>query len=469
MPFYMHNRMWAAENVYAKQNGGRYDFDVETSNNLAIPLSQSFWDDLLFNATSEWGLVVYEQDWMCEYFAKGFRGLYTAYTPSRRPRIHADPTPLFPTTLHLAPADNEVEGLNATRESATLSGQWLTQMATAAAKVNATVQYCMSLGRLVMMATELSALTQFRAGDDYGPGQTQGCSFPYCVYFIHTSSLLGWALDIAPSKDGWWSQEFQPGSPFGRGNATEPYASMEAAIAVYSTAPVQLDDGVGFTNVTLALATCTTGGRLLQPSRPASATDESFKVAALGGDGPVAQRDGNLPVMSSHTAVGGRSWAHVLVIGLASAAAVFPSSLPLDVVTAPGDIGLIAYGGWREKGGGSFELLGAFSSATPLALAAAPDPHDWRLFHIAPVFNNSWALLGEAAKLAPVSVLRAASVAPTAGGVQVSVRGEPGEAVELSFAKPAGAGAWTVVAASCTLPASGAATLSIDAAGGSCA
>lgn len=321
-----------------------------------------------------------------------------------------------------------------------------------------------------MMATELGSLSQFRAGDDYGPGQTQSCGFPYCVYYIGTTSLLGWALDIAPSKDGFWSQEFQPGSPFGRGNATEPYASMEAAIAVYSTAPVQLDDGIGFTNVTLALATCTTGGRLLQPSRPASATDASFKVAALGGAGPVAQRDGNLPVMSSHTVVGGRSWAHVLVIGLASAAEVSPAALPVDVAPAAGDNGLLAYGGWHEEGGGSFELLGAFSEAAPLVLAAAPDPHDWRLFHVAPVFANGWALLGEAAKLVPVSVLRTASVAPTAAGVQVGLRGEPGEAVTLSFAKPASASTWTVVAASCTLPASGAATLTIDAAGGgSCA
>ena len=432
LPFYMHNRMWAAETVYAKQNGGGYDFIVEPANNLAIPDSQSFWDDLLFNASSEWGMIVYEQDWMY----------------------------------------NEVEGLNATRESPTLAGTWLTQMATAAAKVGATVQFCMSLGRLVMMSSELPAITQFRAGDDYGPGQTQGCSFPYCVYYIGTTSLLGWSLDIAPSKDGFWSAELQPGSPFGRGNATEPYAAMEAAIAVYSTAPVQLDDGLGpdgvsFTNVTLALATCTSGGRLLQPSRPASATDASFLAAALGAGGPVAQRDGNLPVMSSHTRVAERLWTHVLVIGLAGAAELRPADLPLDVAppAAAGDSSLLAYRGWSENGGGSFELLGAFSADAPLALAAAPDPHMWSLFHVAPVFSNGWAYVGEASKLVPVSVLRSASVAPTAAGVQVGIAGEPGELVTLSFITPGGA----VVAASCTLPASGAATLTVDAGGGACA
>ena len=34
----------------------------------------------------------------------------------------------------------------------------------------------MTLGRLLTMAVELPQLTQFRAGDDYGPGQTATCS-----------------------------------------------------------------------------------------------------------------------------------------------------------------------------------------------------------------------------------------------------------------------------------------------------
>ena len=193
------------------------------------------------------------------------------------------------------PADNEVEGLNSTRESATLAGQWLTQMATAASAAGAGVQFCMSLGRLLMMAVELPGITQFRAGDDYGPGQTAGCSYPYCVYYIGTTSLLGWAIDVAPSKDGFWSAEVQPGSPFGRGNATEPYAAMEAAIAVLSTANVMVDDGLdasgkAFTNISLVLATCTSGGRLLQPSRPASAIDACFATAAFKDNGPLPLR-----------------------------------------------------------------------------------------------------------------------------------------------------------------------------------
>jgi hypothetical protein len=473
MPFYAHNRYWAADNVYASQNGGDYAFIVEAGAQMAIPLEQRFWDDLLFNAT-QWGMTVYEQDW-----------LY-----------------------------NEAEGLNATRESATLTEMWLTQMATAAEKLGVNVQYCMSLARFVMMAAQLPAVTQVRAGDDYGPGQTATCSFPYCaffffapppprtmatcaavptththihtrtrasplcaptkhagVYYIGTSSLLAWALDVSPSKDDFWTTTVQPGSPYGRGNATEPYPQMEAAIAILSTAPVQISDGIGFTNATLALATCTSGGRLLQPSRPATAIDACFAADAFGASaGPVAAKAHNLPVMSTHTNVSGRLWAHILVISLAADAALVPADLPLDVAPLPGDGGLLAYGGWREAGGGSFALLGPWSAAAPLRLPAAPDAHQWTLTHAAPVLPNGWALLGEAAKLVPVAAARVTSVGegPGGAGMAVGVAGEPGEALTLSFAAPAAGGGFQVVEAACTLGAAGAATVTVAAGGGGC-
>ena len=60
-PIVAHNRYWSGETVYAKQNGGDYEFILEED--LAIPTEQRFWDDLLRNA-SVWGMKVYEQDWM---------------------------------------------------------------------------------------------------------------------------------------------------------------------------------------------------------------------------------------------------------------------------------------------------------------------------------------------------------------------------------------------------------------------
>ena len=145
-----------ADTDYAAQNGGGYDFIVEEA--MAIPTEQRFWDDLMHNGTA-WGLAVYEQDW-----------LY-----------------------------NEFEGLNATQQNVTLGRDWLMQMGAGAAKVNVTVQYCMAYARMVLQSVEIPAVSQFRAGDDYGPGQSTGCGFPYCVYDIGTTSLVAWALGLAPA------------------------------------------------------------------------------------------------------------------------------------------------------------------------------------------------------------------------------------------------------------------------------
>jgi hypothetical protein len=53
--------MWSSDTVYAKQNGGKYNWLIE--GNEAVPLDQSFWDDLMAEAKA-WGLYVYEQDWL---------------------------------------------------------------------------------------------------------------------------------------------------------------------------------------------------------------------------------------------------------------------------------------------------------------------------------------------------------------------------------------------------------------------
>jgi hypothetical protein len=63
-----HNRYWSDETVYAKQNGGEYEFLLEESTGGALPLEQAFWDDFLSQPRSAWGLRVYEQDWLWNEF-----------------------------------------------------------------------------------------------------------------------------------------------------------------------------------------------------------------------------------------------------------------------------------------------------------------------------------------------------------------------------------------------------------------
>ena len=68
-PIMGHNRYWAIDNVYARANGGKYDFVIEKKSesskfrDFAWPTEQRFWDDLMYNST-QWGLFQYEQDWL---------------------------------------------------------------------------------------------------------------------------------------------------------------------------------------------------------------------------------------------------------------------------------------------------------------------------------------------------------------------------------------------------------------------
>lgn len=53
-----HNRYWASDNVYAKQNGGQWDWLIE--GDISLPLTQGFWDWLM-ESSRNWGLRTYEQ------------------------------------------------------------------------------------------------------------------------------------------------------------------------------------------------------------------------------------------------------------------------------------------------------------------------------------------------------------------------------------------------------------------------
>ena len=64
-----HNRYWALETPYAKQNGGPYEFLLDAVRHGAVPTDPQFWDDLFAQPKAAWGLRVYEQDWLYNEFA----------------------------------------------------------------------------------------------------------------------------------------------------------------------------------------------------------------------------------------------------------------------------------------------------------------------------------------------------------------------------------------------------------------
>ena len=97
------------------------------------------------------------------------------------------------------------------------------------------------------------------------------------------------------------------------------------------------------------------------------------------------------------------------------------------------------------------------ASARPAAWSAAGGA-EAQLVVVAPRLAGGWALLGEEAKLVPVSAVRFTALAPRpaaapgrAPGLQVDILGPPGERVGVLTATPES----HVLRVACTLPGSG--------------
>lgn len=396
-PLFLHNRYWSPDNVYRAENGGKYQFRVQDA--FSVPTEQAFWNDLMKNMTKQ-GMFVYEQDW-----------LY-----------------------------NEFEGMSEhLMKDPNLGYDWLEQMGRAALAWNVSIQYCMPLPRMVMHSTQLPAVTQVRAGDDYHPGNTKECRFPYCLYYIQTTSLLLWSLDLAPAKDVFWTSQVQPGNPYVE-DAEEPNAEMIAAVAIYSTGPVQTGDKVGYTDKKIIDLMCTPDGRLLQPSRPLTSIDQCFIEAAFGGAAPNMYMGSTLStkgheicaISSTHTAVQGLKWVHVMAILSQRDIKLSPQMLPVDVDP---DRDYLAYTGYGSPK--NFTTMGTFDSNHPLMVRQG-GASDFTLVHAAPWLGDGKAsqiaVLGEAAKFVPVSAYRFASMAVQNSGVRMGLRGTPGEQIVISVA-----------------------------------
>ncbi|CAF1685380.1 unnamed protein product, partial [Adineta ricciae] len=188
-PLAGHNRYWSLDTIYSRN----YSFVFDESNLKSLPLSNdSFWIDL-FNSSSKWNLILYEQDWMNHQ------------------------------TIDFLPL----------REDFYLGRQWLIQMGYAADLFNINLQYCMSLPRHALQSLEIQRVTQARVSDDY------------YIHIVHripqwkigVSSMLANALGLAPFKDIFWSTEVQNGAPY-KSSVKEPLPDREILIATLSTGPV---------------------------------------------------------------------------------------------------------------------------------------------------------------------------------------------------------------------------------------
>jgi hypothetical protein len=455
-PIVGHNRYWASDTTYAKQNGGEYDFIIERVRLKALPTEQRFWDHLMASS-KKWGLAVYEQDW-----------------------------------LH-----NEWEGLHATLQSATLSREWLLQMGRAASKSGLKIQYCMAYPRFALASVEVPAVDQIRVSDDYQVDLTRSRSYPVNLY-VGTSSMLAAAVGLAPSKDTWWSRRtFEPENPKYHGSAREDHAPVEAAVASYTAGPVQPGDAAGQTDRALVMCTCTADGTLLKPSWPATPIDDYFSQRVWSGSlsRPIRGPDGELyasyTALDAYTAPAAAAApytvVHILAIDLNSSFVLQLARLGSQV---PGFSHSSPRFTWRANTAACADSLPADVNVSfgtmPSSLALhACARDDFQLVHVAPAINCgniSFGLLGEAGKWVPVSTQRFSSVRCTAGTahapsstasssaaspsvLSVAVTGVAGETVAVRFGRSSPGQHADVVSATCVFRASGTATAASD---GSC-
>jgi len=411
--FVAHNRYWDPATVYAKQNGGKYDFIVEKGK--ALPLSQEFWDDLMAESKS-WGMAVYEQDW-----------------------------------LH-----NEWEGLQSTLSSATLSTQWLRQMGSGADKSGIPIQYCMAYGRHTVASAEIPAVNQIRVSDDYATGVKIGdADADNANLYVGMSSMFAASLGLAPSKDVFWSNstECYEGHASRYTQASEPYPELQTAVAVLSAGPVGPGDKLGSANKTLLMSTCNADGLLLKPSYPATIADSMVSRRANGGWSQGAE---------PHLTTGEVNLAYSNVSGT-TFVSVIGMDLPADyVLTAKelgfaGDSSLIVW--HKSEGAAKAKLLHAQAGGSQAARVTLRKcgKADFQLVHVSEAAVGGVTLLGEEGKVVPHSPMRFTSLMHSEGTASVNVAGVTGEAVSVSFfvgVKGSSSGSGRVVTVSCAFSSS---------------
>ena len=433
-----HNRYWSAHTNYAQQNGGEWPFFIDAANDtnhMAVPLSQAFWTWLLSSSVTEWGLTTYEQDW-----------------------------------LH-----DETEGVSALLTNITLGRMWLLQMGAGAASAGVSMQLCMSYPRHALQSVEMPTATQIRASDDHMPGVDSTSQWD-----MGFSSLLAWALGLAPFKDNYWSTPMQPGAPR-PGPETTP--SLHNAASTLSAGPVTPGDGVGFSDAAQILRACDASGRLLHPSRALTSIDAGVLARAF------PSHSGSFVgvISATYTSLGGALlWDHVLAANLTAPFALRPAHLAPTRADAP-----LRTKPPRSRGSWTLDASRNVSPPLPptiayslntttldsdgLTLSVFDDAHpfilppcglsDFVLIHTAPIFPSGFALLGELQKWVPVSEARFSGVGSDAAGAHASVWGAPGERVNVTWMMPGGG----VVMSACTLGDDGGATSTVTAAGGACA
>lgn len=375
----------------------------------------------------------------------------------------------------------DIAGFTALQTDVDAMDAWWSGAADAALAAGVPWQLCLQWAADVLMALDHPAVTHIRVSIDNEP-----LHFPH-RWRTGQSAMLHGALAVRPFSDVVLTSTPQPGLPYAwNPQGDTGYPELALLNAALSTGPVGLGDGVGFTNVTLALSTCASDGVLLQPSSPATALDDQYVLdvgagSAVSPQGTVHQAHAYIPSRASAgtRAVTAHHFATALAVDVARQRSLHPESFfpplrgpnagsplfvpyaraltlgradSLSLLPARNDTHLVLR--WRAglsviasacaHGARASSCAEAFSPAAQLDVvtgsgggAADPFTHQLELFSLAPALPSGWALLGEvrkAVRVAPARFLWLDDDA--AAGPSFAVRVARSERVEVVLLAP---------------------------------
>jgi len=222
MPMVMHNRQWSPDSDYIRN----LSFTWQVGPKWAMADDPLAFFSYFFEQQRGWGLVMYEQDWMC----------------------------------------TEYDGVDALQTNLTFADEWLAGMAGGAAKSNLSIQYCMPYANDILSGSQHAAVTNARATGDYFHAEHQ--------WAVGGTALLYWALGLLPFKDGFYSSSAKQVGGQTVGPETDP--DREALMSVLSCAMVGPMDGIGLLNASRVNAACRADGIVLKPDRPVFPSDTCF-------------------------------------------------------------------------------------------------------------------------------------------------------------------------------------------------
>lgn len=281
-----------------------------------------------------------------------------------------------------------------------------------AAKLNGlTVQYCMPVVSDIIASLFNPVASYIRLSDDYSTNPQQ--------WKIGRVSIMAWSLGLIAFKDTFWTISNQPNNPY---NFTESNPQLNVIVASLSGAGVAIGDGIGMTNRSLVMQTCTEEGILLRTDKPATAIDETF----------LSSKHSNRPsgeVWSTYSTLFEPAFKtyYVLAANLTNSYTLYPHSL-----------GILIEPYFVYEYGAENQSFASFDQTHPLIIPACPAKDDFAPFHyfivVPQVKQSDWIVLGETNKFVAISNQRFERINfLDSSSIKLVIKGSLNEKVTISL------------------------------------